>query len=280
VLRRRVGQSATLAAWLICCACGSVGNPSAPTPPISGPSAAPNGSSLSVSAFSVAGWYDGTLHYVPKLSVAAGPGGDVHVQEVRFSKATTGEALSSVHYNLQPRVPAGRTVELSQGHAFEEIPTSTVIDRLAVSISFSDDVGHSGNTVAEVAVPPVPQGPSAAALTIRSFSVTSSFHDGRFWYQPKLTLAETSGVSDATVASFTFNLLDLGAEGRVPVVRSPIVVPAGGMLVLDQDPLGYGPWVELDSASKASRVAVVISYLDSAGRGRSVGAEVQVSGGS
>jgi hypothetical protein len=75
-----------------------------------------------------------------------------------------------------------------------------------------------------------------------------------------------------------FELLDIGPAGRVPSVPVPIsIIPAGGTIVLDEDPLGYGPWMEISNSVKASRVSVVIYYIDAEGRGGSVTAIANVS---
>ena len=117
-----------------------------------------------------------------------------------------------------------------------------------------------------------------ATVVIREFSVTEWYDrsQGRYHYWPKLTVAETSGVSLASITSITFELLDVGPTGRVPPAPGPFVVPAGGTLSLVEDAYGYGPWFEIDSTADASRVSVVLSFLDSTGGSAKVSAIAHV----
>ena len=157
------------------------------------------------------------------------------------------------------------------------------LDTLRATVDFVDAAGGAGSTVAE-SVPPTISADSAdppdspdAALAISQFVVAGSFSGGQFWYLPKLTLIETTGRSRATIVKTTFELLDVGPAGRVPPSHELIVVPAGGAIVLDKDPLGFGPWKEISSGVKAARVSVVIQFMDAAGGGGSVTAIAEVS---
>jgi hypothetical protein len=114
-------------------------------------------------------------------------------------------------------------------------------------------------------------------LAIQALTVDGWSENGRFHYWPKLTLTETSGISRASIKAITFELLDVGPAGRVPPARDPGDVPAGGTIQLVEDAYGYGPWFEIDSTANASRVSVVISFVDDAGRGGALSAVAQVS---
>jgi hypothetical protein len=249
-----------------------------PSEPSAQRSSTPN--TLSISAFSVAGWFDGQFHYFPRLSVATGgSGAAIDVLEISFEGSTAGVPgpVQRVRYPTPRRVLAGSTLELTDGSSLFEIRTSRGLDQLTVSVSFVDETERFGTVVGGTVVPAVSDNTADATLTIRSFSVAGRFSNGRFYYLPKLTLAETAGRSPAMIVKITFELLDVGSSGRVPPSREQIVVPAGGTVVLDEDPYGYGPWLEIDSVADASRVSVVISYIDLQGRGGAASALATVS---
>lgn len=127
------------------------------------------------------------------------------------------------------------------------------------------------------APPEAPPDGSVATVVIQDFSVFGWYDHGqqRFHYWPKLTLAETAGVSAASISTISFELLDVGPAGRVPPASGSFLVPAGGVLRLDEDL--YGPWLEIDSTANAARVSVLLSFVDNAGKGGSVSAIVAVS---
>jgi hypothetical protein len=112
-------------------------------------------------------------------------------------------------------------------------------------------------------VPPAAPGTPLATLVIRDFSVFGWYDQTRqrFHYWPKLTVAETGNVSAASITSITFELLDVGPDGRVPPATGSFAVPAGGELRLDEDL--YGPWLEIDGTARAERVSVQIGFVDS-----------------
>jgi hypothetical protein len=241
----------------------------------------PGPGTLSVTSFESVGWHlNGEFHYRPSLRVTAGRDGSaVDVSSVSFEGS--GEAGSSgpigVRYRSGRRVLPGGTLDLLWS---SEIVTGFRLDTLRATVEFVDAAGGAGSTVAESAAPTIstdpPDSPDAA-LAISQFVVAGSFSGGQFWYLPKLTLIETTGRSRATIVKMTFELLDVGPAGRVPPSHELIVVPAGGAMVLDEDPSGFGPWQEISSSVKAARVSVVIHFMDAAGRGGSVTAIAEVS---
>lgn len=155
---------------------------------------------------------------------------------------------------------------------------ATVLMLTSIGAGCGQNPAAPTTTSSLTAAVPITQGGSAT-LVIRDFAVTGWYDQNqrRFHYWPKLTLAETSGLSIASITRMVFELLDVGATGRVPPALGPFTVQAGGTTSLVEDSYGYGPWFEIDSTADASRVSVVISYLDSAGRGASVSAVAQVS---
>lgn len=241
----------------------------------------PGPGTLSVTSFESVGWHlNGEFHYRPSLRVTAGrEGSAVDVSAVSFEGS--GEAGSSgptgVRYPNGRRVSPGATLDPSLGFSTIEIVTGFRLDRLRVTVEFVDAAGRAGSTVAESAAPALSTDAPDAMLTIGQFVVAGSFSEGRFSYWPKLTLLETTGRSQVTIVKMTFELVDTGPAGRVPSSPEFIVVPAGGTIVLDEDPLGFGPWRELSSSVKAARVSVVIHFVDAAGRGGSVTAIAEVS---
>jgi hypothetical protein len=120
--------------------------------------------------------------------------------------------------------------------------------------------------------------PAIASLAVLDFTVTLERRPTaqEFWYTPILTLAETSGLSDARIVEMNFELLDVGVQGRVPRVSEHFTVNAGGTLTIAEDNYG-GPWLQIISSWDAARVSVTIKYVDSAGRESAVSAIAQVS---
>ena len=102
---------------------------------------------------------------------------------------------------------------------------------------------------------------------IKQFTIVRSERAGRVLYWPKLTLAETSGRSRASIRKIVFELLDVGAAGQIQTVWSVPAVRAGDTISLDTGKDGRGPWFEIESSADASRVAVSIAFVDDAGRG-------------
>jgi hypothetical protein len=158
-----------------------------------------------------------------------------------------------------------------------EIVTGFTLNTLRVTVEFVDESGRAGSVVAEAPAPALSTAAADTMLEIRRFVVQGSFSGGLFWYWPKLTLSETSGRSPARIVKITFELLDIGPAGRVPETYESMVVPAGGTLVLEEDPLGYGPWREISNSIKAARLSVIIHYVDAEGRGGSVTGIAEVS---
>jgi hypothetical protein len=141
--------------------------------------------------------------------------------------------------------------------------------RAAVLILASIVAGCGGNPLK-----PEPQGPIViqngnppvkpiAKLEIRDFTVTIAYSNGNYTYVPYLTLAETSGQSDAKIIRTNFELLGIGVNGRVPPVDDRFTVPSGGTVKLAEDDYG-GTWLSIDSQFKASGLSVSFTYLDDA----------------
>ena len=140
-------------------------------------------------------------------------------------------------------------------------------------------------------VKPEPQGPidvqngnppvvkPIAKLEIRDFTVTITYdaQSGRYTYVPYLTLAETSGHSDAKIIGTNFELLGIGVNGRVPPVNDRFTVPAGGTVRLADDPYWGDPWLSIDNRLRASGLSVSFTYLDDAFVAGVISATVQFS---
>jgi hypothetical protein len=257
--------------------CGK--NPSAPTATVGvPPSTSPNlSNALSITEFSLQGWQDGIFHYLPAVSVSApSTGGTVEVQRVDFttSNGAATTRLTSIAFGSPRRVVApGDTLDLFKGMPPVEITSPVALTSITATVSFTNGVGQAGTVAGTEGAPRFVADPSSAALAIQAFSVIGRFDQRYFWYWPKLTLTETSGVSRALIKNITFQLLDVGPVGNVPPSWEPREVPAGGSITLDTDDLGYGmPWFEISSTAEASRVSLVISFVDDAGRGGSVAA--------
>ena len=125
-----------------------------------------------------------------------------------------------------------------------EITSSAALASITATVFLTTGVDVRGSVAVTQDVPPLAPDASSAALVIQAFSVIGSSDRGSFSYWPKLTLTETSGVSRAVIKTMTFELMDVGPSGRVPVVRQPREVPAGGTITFDEDDYGYGPWLE------------------------------------
>jgi hypothetical protein len=272
----------------MCVACGA--NPTQPTG-TSAPdpaSAVPVSHALSVSSFSVTGWYaNNQFHYIPTVSLMAnGDGGAVSVREIRFERPGGTLPLSGVRYGgcpppmvcPLPIVPGGGALDLLKDAApgTTEITSSLALENMTVRVAYSDERGAAGEAALETAVPVIPQASPAATLAIQSFTVTGWQDGGAFHYWPRLTLTETSRLAPASIIKIEFLLLDGGPAGRVPPSRERRVVPAGGNLTLDRGDYD-DPWLEIFSDKvNAARVSVTISWVDDAGRAGSVVGETNV----
>ena len=260
--------------------CGK--NPAAPTSASGMPSSTSQNLSnaLSITEFSLQGWHDGIFHYLPTVSVSVpSTGGTVYVQRVAFTTSNRGATtnLTGIAFGSPQRVVSpGGTLDLLKGLPPVEITSSAALASITATVFFTTGVDLTGSVAVTQDVPPLAPDASSAALVIQAFSVIGSSERGSFSYWPKLTLTETSGVSRALIKKMTFQLLDVGPSGRVPVVWEPREVPAGGTIALDEDDYGYGPWLDITSMADASRVSLAISFVDDAGRGGSVTAVVPV----
>jgi hypothetical protein len=251
-----------------------VPQPTPPSPPVAAPG------SLSVTSLTATAWHaNGEFHYRPVIQVTAGRDGSaVSVSSLRFEAAGDDGALkwASLRYPNGRRVLPGATVDLSPSSF--EIITGFRAHTLRAILEFTDDTSRAGSVVAESPAPIVPIDATDTSLAIQRFVVIGSVSGGLNWYWPQLTLTETTGRGPVRIVNMVFELLDIGPAGRVPSVPVPIsIIPAGGTIVLDEDPLGYGPWMEISNSVKASRVSVVIYYIDAEGRGGSVTAIANVS---
>ena len=238
---------------------------------------------LSVTAFRFTGWHDDSFHYLPALSVTAPSiGRPVFVQRVDFTADEAGSRrlLKGVRYAAAKRVQPGGTVELvsDAGPADpSEIASSLALASISAIVFFTDDEGQPGIVSAVGRVPDVPDRASLASLVIRQFTIDRRQHLGRFLYWPKVTLAETSGRSRASIRKIVFELLDVGAAGEAQPFWSAPVVSAGDTVSLDTGKDGRTPWFEIKSSADAARVSVAISFVDDAGRGGLVSAIAPVS---
>ena len=191
------------------------------------PAEAPSASStdragtLSVTAFRFSGWHDETFHYLPVLSVtasskAAGLCSSSESTSPRRMRAAR-RLLKGVRYAAAKRVQPGGTVELvSDGGAADpaEIASPLALASISAIIFFTDDEGQTG-IVSAVAQSPRRARSCLPRLTRDpDFTVGRREHRGRFLYWPKLTIAETSGRSRASIKKIVFELLDVGAPRR------------------------------------------------------------------
>ena len=153
----------------------------------------------------------------------------------------------------------------------------------AMLILASVEAGCGGNPVRperqeaiDIPVGNPPVVTSVAKLEIRDLTVTITYdaQRGTYTYVPYLTLAETSGLSDAKVIDVKFELLGIGLNGRVPSLGDRFTVPAGGQVRLAEDAYG-GTWMSIDNRLKASGITMLFTYLDDAFVGAGVGATVQ-----
>jgi hypothetical protein len=257
-------------------------NPAAPT---AAPSRPPSTSqdltnAMSVTGFSLQGWRDSSFHYLPTISVSVPPAGSsLTVQRVDFGTSNNGATthLTGVVFVKPPHVVApGGTLNLFDNNSPMEIISPVALASIMATVSFTSDAGQTGTVAITENAPQFAPDASSAALVIQAFSVVGSSEGASFGYWPKLTLAETSGVSRALIKKMTFELLDVGPNGRVPPSWERREVPAGGSITLDEGDYG-DPWIWITSMGNASRVSLTISFVDDAGRGGSVTAVAPVS---
>ena len=257
-------------------------NPVAPTaaPAVSPPPSQDLTNALSVTDFSLQGWQDGMFHYLPTMSVSVPPtGSSVTVQRVDFSTSNNGATtrLTGVVFVSPEHVVApGSTVDLFHQSSPLEIVSPTALASITGTVTFVNDANQTGSVAITRNATLIAPAASSASLVIQAFSVVVSSDGSSFGYWPKLTLAETSGISRAVIKKMTFELLHVGPAGRVPPSWDAREVPAGSSIALDEDDYG-GPWIWITSLANASGVSLTISFVDDAGRGGSVTAVAPVS---
>ena len=279
---RIAAATPTCAVLVLSLSTGCGKNPAAPTSVSGMPSSTSQSLSnaLSITAFSLQGWHDDTFHYLPTASVSVpSTGATVYVQRIDFSTSNSGATtrLTGITFGSPQRVVSpGGTLDLLKGLPPPEITSPVALASITATVFFTNGVDPIRSVAVTEDAPLLPPNASSAALVIQAFSVVGSSDRGSFSYWPKVTLAETAGVSRALIKKMTFQLLDVGSPGRVPTLWEPREVPAGGTIALDEDDYGYGPWLEITSMADASRVSLEISYVDDAGRGGSVTAVAPV----
>lgn len=262
-------------------ACGGK-SPTAPTAAlgVSAPISQDLTHALSVTDFSLQGWRDGSFHYLPTMSVSVpATGSSLTVQRVDFYTLNGGATthLTGVVFVSPPHVISpGGTLDLFHQNSPMEIVSAVALTSITATVSFTNGAGQTGTVAITENAPLFAPDGSSAALVIQAFSVVGSSEGASFGYWPKLTLAETSGVSRALIKKMTFELLDVGPAGHVPPSWEPREVPARGSMTLDEDDYG-GPWLWITSMGDASRVSLTIAFVDDAGRGGSVTAVAPVS---
>lgn len=275
------------AALLIASALAGCGNHANPTAPTSGsglnaaPTSAVSSAALSLS-LSLTGWYSGQqFHYVPTLSVTETTGtSGVSIHSLSFTWVETGARASGLTYGVTPHVSAGGSLNLLNASGAGRGPTVEMTSgvepaNLSVVVSFIDDTGHPGQATATIRVPAVRVDVPAAVLTLSLFTVDGWYDAGRFHYWPRLSLTSSGG--SVAIKKIAFELLDVGSAGRVPPSWQPFSVAAGETLNLSEGPYFGDPWFEIDSSADASRVSVVIVFIDEAGRAGEIAAVAQVS---
>lgn len=238
---------------------------------------------LHVSTFSLSGWYAGKYHYIPTLAVTSSSKGWINVEQLVFREGgpdvpASEDVLSSIHYHRQPqRLPPGATAVLSLTGSVLDFTTDVALSAVTVTVTFSDVNGRTHTVSAVAQAPAVSANRSAAELAIQSFTVDGWVGSrGRHHYWPKLRLTETTGRSHVIIRQMTFELLDVGVDGRIPRVMDSFLVGAGGSISLSEDAHGWGPWLEIDSRAMATRVSLTVLFQDASGFGGSVSAVAQV----
>ena len=219
-----------------------------------------------------------------KLSLPAGAfghgpfdGRPVSVQRVDFTAddAGTRRLLKGVRYAAAQRVQPGDTIELvsHDGAADQaEIASPLALASISAIVFFVDDEGQTGIVSAAARVPEVPDLPPSPHSRSNTSRIERRQHQGRFRYWPKLTLAETSGRSPASIKKILFELVDVGSAGQVLPIWNVSEVLAGDTISLVTGKNGQAPWFEIESSGDASRVSVSISFVDDRGRGGMVSA--------
>lgn len=237
---------------------------------------------LHVSTFSLSGWYAGTYHYIPTLAVTSSSTGWINVDRLEFREGgpdvpASEDVLSSIHYRQRQRLPPGATAVLSPTGSVLDFTTDVELSAVTATVTFSDVNGRTHTVSAVAQAPAVSENRSAAELAIQSFTVDGWVDSrGRHHYWPKLRLTETTGRSHVIIRQMTFELLDVGVDGRIPTVNDSFLVGAGGSISLSEDAHGWGPWLEIDSKAMATRVSLVVLFQDASGLGGLVSAVAQV----
>ena len=171
-------------------------------------------------------------------------------------------------------VPAG-TTKLVYGPElqFSSTAASAIV---TVVITYADDDGHQGTFTSATSVPIPPGGP-AASLAITRFSVEGFSHGATFFYVPTFQVTEEGGQTGALITRVSFQLLDPTDRPMGLTLNSPRLVPPGGVLELGQPDVYGDPEFEIWGTGRSTRVQLVVSYSDDAGRIGSVTTVVDVS---
>ena len=247
------------------------GNPAANSVETSSQSSTDRAGTLSVSAFRFSGWHDENFHYLPALWVTApSTGRPVFVERVDFTAEDAGNRrlLKGVRYAAAQPVQPGGTIQLVPDVGDPtEIASPVALDSISAIVFFTDQDGQTGIVSSAAEAPDLPHHASLTAVAIHQFAVSRRQHQGRFVYWPKLTLAETSGRSRASIKKIEFELLDAGAAGQSRSFWTVPDIQAGNSLDLVTGKNGGAPWFEIESSANAARVSVMISFVDEEGRG-------------
>lgn len=106
---------------------------------------------LTLSLFTVDGWYDaGRFHYWPKLSLSSS-GGPIAIKKIAFELLDVGSAGRVPPSWQQFSVAGGGTLNLSEdpyGGPWFEIDSSADASRVSIAIVFVDEAGRGGEITA------------------------------------------------------------------------------------------------------------------------------------
>lgn len=264
------------------CACGA-DSPTTPTtippPPPARDSASTTTASdrgPSIATFTMSGQIiDGTYHYWPTITIAAGSAAIV-VKSVAYVLPDV--TLTNDHATLNWTIAAGGSFDFSTARTHFELMGSGPATQATVTVVYADASGQTHQLTATTPIPPIPADPSQAILQMSNFIVTRWQQTPSEWdYWPRLTPTETGGLSAATITRIDFTLLDIGIYGSVPPEFGSWTVPSGGSITVFDKRIYGDPELAISNDRSTDRVMVTVSYVDAAGRSGSLTATAQVS---
>jgi hypothetical protein len=237
-------------------------NPTQPSEPGDSLSNHVRAAELRISRFTIKGWFIRAYSYFPALEVTIpADSRALRITQVEF-KTNSGQILGT-HGRVGGRLEPSTSFTVTNPDF--ELRSDVQLPTITAEVLFRDDTGRSYAMTA-VAVPELADPPPAGTLVVGPFTVTAyPLRNGLEYYQPAVTLVETSGVTSVTVREMTLELLEVNNPDSTYRIQ-PLLLVRGGETKTVVDDFYEVDLFEIFSPAKASRVSLAISYHDVYGR--------------